>query len=61
MFTVDANYASGSSSQPSSDRVALQVSDALEPVTVHSCSRIGLSANPPQFSLLDWLRVRPRR
>ena len=30
------------------------------PVTVHSCSRIGLQANPPGFrrSFGDWLRRR---
>ena len=61
MVTGDANYASGSSSQRSPDQVALQASDAPEPVTVLNCSRIGLIANPPQFSVPDWLRVRRRR
>lgn len=28
--------------------------------TVINCSRLGRTANPPTFSLTDWLRPRPR-
>lgn len=30
-------------------------------VAVISCSRIGMTANPPSFSLVGWLRPRRRR
>jgi hypothetical protein len=30
-------------------------------IAVHSCSRIGLVANPPTFSLADWFRGARRR
>lgn len=29
---------------------------AQSEVTVSNCSRLGRTANPPGFSLLDWLR-----
>lgn len=40
--------------------VAPQASTAIAPMQVHSCSRIGLVANPPGFrlSLGDWFRRR---
>lgn len=30
-------------------------------VVVYNCTRIGLTANPPGFSLLDWFRFGRRR
>ncbi|MBU9765902.1 hypothetical protein FR943_18910 [Mycobacterium sp. TNTM28] len=33
---------------------------ADQPVMVHSCSRLGRVANPPSFSLADWLLLRRR-
>ena len=40
------------------DEVAAQPPEANQPVLVHSCRRLGHSANPPGFQLLfaDWLR-----
>ncbi|SBS73451.1 hypothetical protein MHPYR_170022 [uncultured Mycobacterium sp.] len=40
--------------------VAPQASAPVTPMQVHSCSRIGLTANPPGFrlSLGDWFRRR---
>ena len=40
--------------------VAPQASAPVTPMHVHSCSRIGLTANPPGFrlSLGDWFRRR---
>ena len=40
------------------DKVAAQPPEANQPVLVHSCRRLGHSANPPGFQLLfaDWLR-----
>lgn len=34
---------------------------AQRPVTVYSCNRLGRVANPPGFSLTDWLRSSRRR
>jgi hypothetical protein len=34
---------------------------AQEPLFVHSCNRLGRSANPPRFSLTDWLLPGLRR
>ena len=38
--------------------VASQSSEANRPVLVHSCCRLGRTANPPSFwlSFTDWLR-----
>jgi hypothetical protein len=38
--------------------LAAQSSEANRPVLVHSCCRIGRTANPPSFwlSFTDWLR-----
>ncbi|BBZ76834.1 hypothetical protein MANY_21710 [Mycolicibacterium anyangense] len=46
----------GPARQPERDAA----SPAAAPVAVHSCSRIGMQANPPGFrlSLGDWLRRR---
>ncbi len=33
---------------------------ANQPVMVYSCSRLGRIANPPSFSLADWLLFRRR-
>ncbi|MFV8050629.1 hypothetical protein [Mycobacterium sp. 48b] len=33
---------------------------ANQPVMVYSCSRLGRVANPPSFSLTDWLLFRRR-
>ena len=30
-------------------------------VVVHDCSRLGRTANPPTFSLIDWFRFGRRR
>jgi hypothetical protein len=38
--------------------VAPQASAAIDPMQVHSCSRIGLVANPPGFRFSNWLRRR---
>ena len=40
------------------DEVASQPSEVDRPVLVHSCCRLGHSANPPGFrlSFADWLR-----
>ena len=40
------------------DEVASQPPEANQPVLVHSCRRLGHSANPPDFrpSFADWLR-----
>ena len=40
------------------DEVASQPSEVERPVLVHSCCRLGHSANPPGFrlSFADWLR-----
>lgn len=34
---------------------------AQRPLMVHSCSRLGRTANPPGFSLADWLLPGRRR
>lgn len=31
------------------------------PLAVHSCSRLGRTANPPRFSIRDWFRFGRRR
>ena len=43
--------------------VASQSSEANRPVLVHSCCRLGRTANPPSFwlSFTDWLRPGRRR
>ena len=43
--------------------VASQSSEANRPVLVHSCCRLGRTANPPSFwpSFIDWLRPGHRR
>ena len=43
--------------------VASQSSEANRPVLVHSCCRLGRTANPPRFwlSFTDWLRHGRRR
>ena len=43
--------------------VASQSSEANRPVLVHSCCRLGRTANPPRFwlSFTDWLRPGRRR
>ncbi|MEW2483177.1 hypothetical protein AB0876_26690 [Mycobacterium sp. NPDC049093] len=33
---------------------------ANQPVMVYTCSRLGRIANPPSFSLADWLLFRRR-
>ena len=40
------------------DAVAAQSCEANRPVLVHSCCRLGRTANPPSFwlSFTDWLR-----
>lgn len=34
---------------------------AGQPLMVHSCRRLGRVANPPSFSLTDWLLLGRRR
>lgn len=34
---------------------------AHQPIMVHSCRRLGRVANPPSFSLTDWLLPGRRR
>jgi hypothetical protein len=61
MLTFDAAHSSDSSSHHAGSLVAAQVTDLAEPAAILNCSRLGRSANPPGFSLSDWLRDRRRR
>ena len=61
MLAFDAMRSSDSSTLPTANQVAVQVHDIHEPAVIHNCSRLGRSANPPGFSLSDWLRDRRGR
>ena len=61
MLAFDAIRPSDSSTPRSLEQVVMQVADASQPAMVRSCSRLGLSANPPGFYFSDWLRDRRSR
>jgi hypothetical protein len=61
MLAFNTMRSSDSSSRPTLNQVAVQVTDAAEPTVVRNCSRLGRSANPPGFSFSDWLRERRSR
>jgi hypothetical protein len=44
-----------------SNASASEAVTAQPAVAISSCSRLGRTANPPGFSLLDWLRPLRRR
>jgi len=55
MSPVGGSFGRGASGAASAEGVTPQI-----PVSVYTCSRIGRVANPPGFSLSDWLRARRR-
>ena len=61
MLAFNAMRSPDPSNLPAKTRVAVQVSDAVEPPIVRNCSRLGRIANPPGFSFSDWLRDRRSR
>jgi hypothetical protein len=61
MIAFDGMRTSDSSIPFSANGVAAQVTDAHGTAVVRNCSRLGRSANPPGFSLSDWLRERRHR
>jgi hypothetical protein len=61
MLAFDARRSSDSSTAPAANGVAVQVADLPEPIAILNCSRLGRCANPPGFSLSDWLRDRRSR
>ena len=61
MLAFDAVPTSESPALPTVSHVAEQVTDLHEPEVIRNCSRLGRSANPPGFSLSDWLRDRRNR
>jgi hypothetical protein len=61
MLAFDAMRSSDSSTLPTVNQVAMQVTDAHEPAFIRNCNRLGRSANPPGFSFSDWLRDRRSR
>ncbi|MGA5464829.1 hypothetical protein [Mycobacterium sp. NPDC050041] len=54
MSTAGAPRATGTPASSQHDEVAA-------PLYVHSCSRLGRHANPPRFSIADWLLSGRRR
>jgi hypothetical protein len=58
MLASNAMPSSDSPTRPAVNGVAMQVPDTHEPAFIRSCNRLGRIANPPGFSLSDWLRER---
>jgi hypothetical protein len=58
MLAFDATRTSDLPTARSFEQITVHVSDLREPAMVRSCSRLGLSANPPGFSFSDWLQDR---
>lgn len=56
MSQIGASLANGAVGATADDEVTAQ-----GPESVHNCSRIGLVANPPSFSLTEWFRASRRR
>jgi hypothetical protein len=61
MLASNAMPPSDSPTRPAVNHVAVQVPDTQEPAVVRNCNRLGRVANPPGFSLSEWLRERRSR